>query len=427
MSGTLDRCLAVTIVTVTNLYLAPSHQSPDESASWIASAEMDIWSHMEKPSIVQLQSILFVIHYRIKTGSFSRAYMLAGLAARAATALRLNYERLELSFVAQETRRRVLWALVSIDNRFSVGLPEYETIPHSIIYQRLPCSEETFWDGNTEHTSAHLEPSTCADTTSSPSLLAACIQLSEIQRDTMRLTRQLALSEQPLTDLRGLVQEIENDLSRLLADVEFSIDFSMSSPTQATRMENSRWFARYLLASISWHQCHCDLYRLFVPGYPEAAPRVVMDAIEPSFRENAVQACHHHVQQINRLLLGVLNLSSSPMLPLYIGICAYHATRLTLFLSSSPNVTVTCDMESALKSANTALDALTKFFPTSPCAEKMIADLQRLVQLSGISRRPIEESEWCSSPSFDQGRHRHNHLAIHSLIRQANFVDIGYD
>ena len=275
-NNTLDQSLALAIVAIAKILLSPKSQPLNESAS-LNKAETIILGHLERPSTVKLQALILIIHYYIQTGRFSRAYMLTGLAARTATALRLNYERPELSFIAQETRRRVLWALTAIDGQFSVVLPEYETIPHIIIYQRLPCREDIFSIGDPGHSAtprlAHLEK----DSTSPISLLGICIRLSKIQKDIMRLTRQLALSEQPLVHLSVLVQEIQKDLWRVQADVKLSFGYQVTSSTHLIAMQNDRWFTRYLQISITWHQSHCDLYRLFLPGYPKLPPKSLLE------------------------------------------------------------------------------------------------------------------------------------------------------
>ncbi|KAJ5103984.1 hypothetical protein N7532_004513 [Penicillium argentinense] len=388
---------------------------------------MQIWSHLEKPCIRRLQCLLLVIHCHIHLGHFSRAYMLAGLAARAATALRLNYERPELSFVAQETRRRVLWTLSSIDGFFSVGLPEYETIPHTIIYQRLPSTEEAFWGGNAEGNLADHQPPLEALSSGGGSLLAACIRLSKISKDIMRLTRQLALSEQPLAQLGGFIQEIQNDLWRLRADIQLSFNYQVESSTRIFAMTGSRWFARFLQITVTWHQAHCDLYRLFLPEYQEAAPKIIMDSIEPSLKDNALQKCEEHVHHINEIIQGLLHLTSTPILPSYLAICCYQATRLSLFLAASPILRVQLDAATAVENANLALAVLERFFSNSPSVGKIVLDIQHLLQLSHTQPGSIYRELCCLSPPFDQGRHRHSHLAVHSLVRQANFVDDGYE
>ncbi|KAJ5132363.1 hypothetical protein N7448_006521 [Penicillium atrosanguineum] len=329
--------------------------------------------------------------------------MLAGIAARGATALRLNYERPELSFVAQETRRRVLWTLSLMDGVFSVGLPEYETISHSIIYQRLPSSEDAYRDGNPN------------------------VQIAGRQHLMESNSTELALSEQPLAQLSGLVQDIQNDLRRVQAEVEYSFQYNVAATASVAEKKDSRWFARYLQVSMTWHQVHCDLYRMFLPRYPQAAPKVIMETVEPSLKAHAVKACQDHVKNINEILKGLLDLTGHPVLPSYIAVCAYHATRLTLFLPSSPVLGMQMNMESAIESANVALHVLHRWFSGSVATEKIILDMQYLVSLSRGDPGSIFRELSCPSPPLDHGRHRHSHLAVHSLVRQANFMDDGYD
>ncbi|KAJ5306067.1 hypothetical protein N7508_005082 [Penicillium antarcticum] len=428
-NNTLDQSLALVLVAITNLLLSEKGQPLNESPSLLKKAETIILDDLERPSTIKLQALILITHYHIQTGRFSRAYMLTGLAARAATALRLNYERPELSFIAQESRRRVLWALTAIDGQFSVGLPEYETIPHTIIYQRLPCRENVFSTGDSGHAEApilahvHLEK----DSTSPISLLGVCIRLSKIQKDIMRLTRQLALSEQPLVHLIGLVQEIQKDLWRVQADVELSFGYQITSSTHLIAAQDDRWFTRFLQIAVSWHQSHCDLYRLFLPGYPEAAPKIIIGAMDISIREHAVRQCHEHVDHISRILSGLQNLPSTLILPHSIAICAYHATRLTLFLSSSPDVNVPLEMSDAIAKAHIAVAVTETYFSASPSTKQIVLDLQGLARTVGTEPESIYRELCSPSPPFDQGFYRHGHLAIHSLVRQAGFVDDGYD
>lgn len=426
-NDTLDDSIAMSIAATVSLWLSPDHNSSQEISHSINCVETSIWNQLEKPCIRQLQCLLLIVHCHIRLGRFSRAYMLAGLAARAATALKLNYERPELSFIAQETRRRVLWALSSIDGFFSVGLPEYEAIPHTIIYQRFPSSEEAFAEGNLKNQGADHRLLLEAAPPEGRSLLAACIRLSKVSKDIMRLSRQLALSEQPLVQLGGLIQDIQNDLLRLQADVEVAFDYQVATSAHVAKTVSSRWFARYLQVTTTWHQAHCDLYRLFLPKYQEAAPKVIVDAITPSLRDHAITKCEEHVHHISHVMQNLLSIPNALILPPYIAVCAYHSTRLSLFLAASPDWKVTLDMATAIENANISLSVLEKFFYNSPSAEKIIIDIHRLVQLSHTRPGAIYRELCCRSPPFDQGRHRHSHLAVHSLVRQANFVDDGYE
>ncbi|KAJ5033828.1 hypothetical protein NUH16_005245 [Penicillium rubens] len=427
LDGILDQSLALSLAAVTNAYLSTDQRLLQECASWMLRAEAENIQHLHQPSIRRVQTLLLTVHYYIRIGEFARAYMLVGLAARAATALRLNYERPELTFVAQETRRRVIWALTSIDGYFSVGLPEHETISYAIIYQRWPCHEEEFSDGNPQRSTGCIQNLTKANPAKTPNLLSACHQISKIQRDVMRLTRQLAISEEPLAALPGLVQEIQNDLWRLHDDVELTSQFSISTMTRQLEMKHSQWFARYLLVALSWHQVHCDLYRIFLPGYPEAVPSRIMNTTDANVCEHAVRMCHTHVMQVTEILAGVLSLSDTPVLPHYVAVCAYQSARLILFLPSLHSSRPEIATESAIRSANLALSVLHTFFSSTPFAERIITDLEHLVQASVMAPATAREPGYLSSAQSDSGRQRHSQLAVHSLVRQAKFEDDDYE
>ncbi|KAJ5896217.1 uncharacterized protein N7473_005616 [Penicillium subrubescens] len=411
-SGVLDPSLALSLAAVTNAYLSSNKQVLEECASWIRAVEMEIWDRLHSPSIHQAQSLLLMAHYHIQTGHFGRAYMLVGMTARSTTALRLNYERPELDFVAQETRRRLVWSLTSIDSYFSVGLPEHETISYANIYQRLPCSEEEFREGIAQPTAVQDNGQAKTNPVNNPNPLAAFIEVGKIMRDVMRLTRQLAISDAPLLELPGLVQNIQNDLWRLHADLELDAHFAISETISPQEMKGSRWFLRYLLASLCWHQVHCDLYRIFLPGYSEAVSKIILDMTDAVFREHAVDMCHIHVRKIHIILAGVLQHIDVPILSLYVAICAYQAARLSLFLPSLPGPRAQIAAQNAVSDATTALCVLQKFFSDTVFAQDIIADLQDLIESSALS---------------ESGPYQYGQLAVHSLIKQANFVDDGYE
>ena len=96
--GTINGPLKLAICALTALRL---HRSSLCHDLWIQQAEQAILQQLGRPSIFHLQALLLVIHYRIESGEYPTAFMLASLAARTAVALRLNYERSELLPVAQ--------------------------------------------------------------------------------------------------------------------------------------------------------------------------------------------------------------------------------------------------------------------------------------------------------------------------------------
>lgn len=58
---------------------------------------------------------------------------------------------------------------------------------------------------------------------------------------------------------------------------------------------------------MSWHQCHCDLYRIFMEGYSEAAPPLALAHIHPHERARMRQRCLEHAEGIVRVLTDFMN------------------------------------------------------------------------------------------------------------------------
>jgi len=69
---------------------------------------------------------------------------LLSIASRMAYLSRLNYESGNVPFVVQETRRRLMWAIYTLDRFYSGGLPDFTVCPAESVHLTLPCNEMNF-------------------------------------------------------------------------------------------------------------------------------------------------------------------------------------------------------------------------------------------------------------------------------------------
>ncbi|KAK6949093.1 hypothetical protein Daesc_009166 [Daldinia eschscholtzii] len=178
---TMNETLKLSICAITALQLQRTSLCHD---LWIQQAEQSILQQVGRASIFHLQALLLVIRYKIESGEFPTAFMLAALAARTALALRLNYERPELSDVAQEARRRLFWALYLLDDFFCVGLREFELCPEETIHLQLPCDEDYFERGRFVHTGL-LRP-VPSEVLTTVGLRGVYLRLTSVRRAVMR-------------------------------------------------------------------------------------------------------------------------------------------------------------------------------------------------------------------------------------------------
>lgn len=400
--------------------------------------------------MLRTQALLLVVQYRIESGAFQKAYMLLSLAARCASAMRLQYERLDLGNMAQEIRRRVMWSLTLVDAHFSVGLPEMEVCPHDTIYVKLPCKEENFVtddeDVGTFGMGANDSTTLSLDGVAEDGLLSIHIRVAVVRRDICKLMRQVRLCGQPMPGLVHIVGNVIHLLQQL--------EIPHYSYEELQRFSTSPWLPRYLSAFCSWHQSHCDIYRLFLSGYKEAAPAIVISACPRSYVLDAVRKCYHHANANIALLLDLSELRPTTLRVLDndLAICGYHACRLILYISrlshlessgspleedhnTHPPQREQTPFMSPVEASNKAVKVLAllkRHFSESLLLKQLLRDLETIIQshMNGESAEPrrassdAEESgPEAQPPRYAAAVQRHRSLGVHSILRQARFQD----
>lgn len=160
----------------------PSVPERERSDAWTDAAERLVLTQLQSPSIFRLQALL-VIRERMEAKMFSKAFMLTALASRFAFALRLNYERPKLGFLAQECRRRLMWSVFLLDGVWSGGLGEFTLCSFETVHLELPSSEEDF-KNCVPPSRVRRQIDLCPDTY--PDLLAPCLRMSIIRRDILK-------------------------------------------------------------------------------------------------------------------------------------------------------------------------------------------------------------------------------------------------
>ncbi|KAL5389486.1 hypothetical protein DPSP01_002384 [Paraphaeosphaeria sporulosa] len=428
----------------------------ERATAWVHAAEQSIWLQLEHPSISRLQTLLLIIHYHMETAHLQRAFMLIATAARYAAALRLNHERQHCDHIAQETGRRILWSLKIVERYFSVGLAEFDMVPLEVVYIDFPQKEEEFLNSDLDQQNLQGKQENGA--------YRLFIQLEVVRRDIMRLTRNITLLEEPLANLTELVDHHR----RIIAGIETPAPTLLSR--DSTDLEDpfeDHWLPRRILAHISWHQAHCDLYRILLPGYSDAAPSTVLRGYDATELARAEDLCSHHAMRIIDIIT-TLNQHSDRwhLLEFDTAICAYHATRLVLYISRLGNTRNRFSPEFALSRAQLCLAALKRFFFASALVAPIIRELEQSIQVFSTQQQAIQQgrtSSFAMPPQNDngpmarknavpsngwhdrtqdggnsvsdqctdenQGRHLSSaaqirqRLAIHSLLRRADFAD----
>ncbi|KAI0428687.1 hypothetical protein F5Y09DRAFT_279215 [Xylaria sp. FL1042] len=416
-TGKVEQALAYAICALATWHSRLDQHARARADSWSERAECRILRHLESPTISRLQALLLVINYQMQVGSFQRAFMLTATAARFAAAMRLNHERPDLDPITQEVRRRIIWSLKIVERYFSVGLPEFEACPIETIYLRFPCAETKFNYDNS-----------ASDDDGAYSLF---VQLELIRRDIMKLTRAVSLCEQPYDPLPGLIADLKQDLDKV--GLSLSSDTSRTSLSGLIDGDGDHLSIRQVFACVSFHQANCDLYRILLRDYPEAAPPIVLDSIDEAYAEVAQRECLEHASAIIQILTNLNQYSTSaPLLEFDTAICTYHAVRLMLFIARSGRGADRPTPEFAASRADLCLAAMRRFFSHSALVQPTIDDMERL--RNGLVPEEAVVGGLTSPPEFREGRRKmeqqlsevakaRQRLAIHSLLRRADFTD----
>lgn len=421
----MDPTLANAIYGVVALRDATTTSGPDYVNSCITFAEQDILARLEDVTTSRLQALLLVTRYYMETGRLQKAFMLIAIAARFATVMRLNHETCGLSSVQAEVRRRIVWSLKLMERYFSIGLLEFELCPFEVIYLQFPAHEETFLDPRS-HSASDDSQATCYDR----GAYRLAVKLEVIRRDIMKFSRCISLGDGGLDLFLTLFRSFADELAQVSLRMA---PLTISSSTLEERIGDP-WLPRRIFLQLSYHQCYCDLWRLMLTGYREAAPLEILRQVEQEQVASAEQHCLENAMAIVRI---VTTLNDQSMISLLLefdtAICAYHAIRLLLFIASNGTSPNRPSLEFAVSRANLCIASLKRFFPRSPLVEPIISELETLATpdasvgnvSGGRQQSPYDEAD--TEPAFriSSTAKAKQRLAIHSLLSRVQFDSDG--
>ncbi|KAH6669739.1 hypothetical protein F5X68DRAFT_122072, partial [Plectosphaerella plurivora] len=423
LEESLDSALMYSICAITALLLGYKKYYPVMTETWASRVENIFWANLEEPTIFKIQALALIVHYRIVTGKFRRGFLIFSLAARSASALRLMYERPNLSYRVQDLRRRLMWSLGMLDGHFAIGLAECELCPLEAIYLQLPGSEEEFVAG---HRSDPTNSLVSLDGVSEAGLLTRAVEQMKIRRNLMRYKREFQLATKPFDQIRVIVKDIAGTLQLLQTQPYSTVELH--------RYAISRWISRYVVVHLAWHQCYCDTYRLFLGGYKESAAEVIIEALPVDYVASSVATCLFHARAIISILHDVDKLN--PKLQVAdtdLAVCGYHASRILLHISKSPHNPPTdgVTFEDALELAQSTLRIIKNLqISTYAIVQVLIKEMDTVIQaaITGQDQGSRESSDADEDAGNLPSRYarvakKWQGLGAHSIFKHAQFTD----
>ncbi|OJJ39794.1 hypothetical protein ASPWEDRAFT_181156 [Aspergillus wentii DTO 134E9] len=419
--GEVDQCLLLSIVALASCLKEDVHPiSPEYGTECLKRAEQTILADLSHPSIIRTQALLLVIRCKMWKGDFSSAFALVAILARFAFVLRLNFENPRVCFLAQETRRRLMWAIYMLDTSWAGGLLEFTTCPVDAIHVNIPCHEEKFELDIRQQTQPLLRVnSQSADL----GLLAYNVRVAYLRDKVLRHAKGFAAgSSSPHNIVQG-IQKLENELELFQNRISSSSAYSVRNLRLRAR---STWLPRFIMLHITWHQCHCDLYRCVSSGLEESIPQSTLRQIDSSFITTCQTRCVTHATEIAKIISALLDLKTNlPVLPLEVSIYAYQCMRMILYRSRNYANGYYIDRETIHSYGHSCLEMVKVLARQSPSVRRIESDLESLIA-NGVQKLP--SPEYPPSPPSSSGESTSHPnprqiLSIHSLINHSHFDD----
>lgn len=418
-AGKVDKALLLALVGITSCLTDMGAGMRDYGARCINDAEALIFADYTRPSTIKVQALIFVIKYRILSNKFPNAFVLLSIASRFAAALRLNYESPDLCFLAQESRRRLMWSLFCIDSGIAGGYRDFSLWSTDRIFVGLPCNERNFefdLPQSTEKLDPNYnepQPPQAEDIGS----LALHIRILHIRQKIAEFNKGVLMSRNVNTgDLQTRVLELHKELDDFANHLPASFQFSDNS--LRLRAYSPR-ICVFVMIHIWWRQCHCDLYRLALVDLREALPRSALASFDISFLEHCQRQCIDHSLAMASIFSAMQKLNARPVADLDLAICAYQCARMLTYAYHTNSEKFNLSIESAREQANVCLQAI-KQCCVGPAATGIRSDLEKLIA-QGLGTRSAATSRGGHS---SKSNGTINHGRRNSVLRSLNVGDV---
>ncbi|OAR01787.1 hypothetical protein LLEC1_07532 [Akanthomyces lecanii] len=381
-AGKVDKALLLALVGVTSCLTTMGPGIREYGDGCIDEAESLIFADYTIPSTIKVQALVLIIKHRILCNKFPSAFMLFSMASRFAAALRLNHDNPNLCFLAQESRRRLMWSLYCIDAGISGGFAEFSLWRADRINVGLPCNERNF-EFDLSKPTEKLVPD--PDDPKQPrsediGSLALHVRILHIRQKIVEFTKTALIGRninaaELQSRVLGLHQELEDFAYRMPASFQFS-ENSMRLRAYSPRI------CVFVMIHIWWRQCYCDLYRLAMTGFRDALPLETLESLDQSFLDHCQRQCVEHSVAMADIFKCMEKLHARPIADLDLAICAFQCARTLHYAYRLDAVKFGLVTESVREQSKACLKVIQQCC-RGPAAAGVQADLERLIN-SGL-------------------------------------------
>lgn len=423
-NGTAPRLLLLALHLVTAQFKNPQSSLGQEQGVLDHEVRGSLMNGLERPSTVNLTILLLLINCDLSAGRSLSVWTLTALAVRLAYGLRLNDDSTYagLPWVRQETRRRLMWSAYCLDKLIGAGAAMYSLCLGSSLKLQLPCTERNFSLGipcetGRLHIGNGYEP---GHTTIFPDamprtggLMSCYVELSIIRESILRYgVRSLTIfcvhlltpgSNRHTRNVKatdGYPWEFNSPHNKCLSDLFkwtqlLPLELALTPENIYARQASSQLSALVVL-HVMQGQCLCDLYRVTIPGNPEALDPALLGHAPPGWVDQAQSNCFKSAQGLWDTLDLVQGLIPTHVqLDDYIGYCAYESVRIQLSYITNvlPREISAEVMANSVPKMGALYEVVVKMRESHPSMNKIVMELQKMLVHHGIIWDPSWEMQ----------------------------------
>lgn len=328
--GGLDRPLLLALIGITSMLTDLGPGTREYGEKCIDESEGLILKGLENASTIKVQTLALIIKYRILTRRFSSAFMLAATAARFATALRLNYDNPDLCFLAQESRRRLMWALFMIDQGMAGGYRDLTLWTPETIHISLPCNERDFEFDLAPPSLRPLVPSPDESENDDIGSLALHVRILWLRGRILKFAKRASnCSNDDLGRLQEQLQSFAKELSDFAE--RLPVSFRWSDNSLRLRAYSPR-LCVFIMIHVWLRQCNCDLFRIGLVGLRDSLTRSAAERLGPEFIAGCQRQCYEHAMEMSNMFTSIRALDHYPVADLDMPVCAYQCIRMLYYI-----------------------------------------------------------------------------------------------
>ncbi|KAJ5654395.1 transcriptional regulator family: Fungal Specific TF [Penicillium lividum] len=291
---------------------SPELRFYEAGKGWADTALQCSFRNFGNPKMECLATEVLLHEYYLRTGEYTKAFVISGKIARDVQVLQLNVEydeadfrkaRLSTSF--KESRRRLMWACYLLDAFIECGIDQLRLISAEDIHCQLPCPEDLFVRGTSCVTGMlqprNLNPDMHTHVENTVDMRALYIRAIGLRAKILKYVKELEGDVPWEYDGRSQFPRLNAELQIL--EESIPDELKMTAANKYLYKASGRlnlFFGLHILLS----QTSNDLYRICVSQlvYPDTSTRWIREHAPEGFLKNCHRMCLEKAVHIANLL-----------------------------------------------------------------------------------------------------------------------------